>query len=773
MDAARGSTGSADGAPRTVRHLLHATDPGLVRLVGAAHTVGAICLTLAVLGALGFATPFLVAAGSSALVWSMVLTGPREGEQAVTHALGLPAALLSATAAVLLAPYPTVSGAVFVALLFVTVYVRRYGPRGTALGMNAFQMYFVMQFVPLSADQLPRLWAALAVAFGCGALVRFVLLRTSPDRSFARLRRSVRACLGDVAEALAALAGGGAGAGRERSRAGRITPLRRRLRRLHTCALMLQDGVEECAVPPAAARVRTRMTETDVRAERLVVMLLRAGQQGDASAEDFAHHLHLPGPGPRAAGDAGGGDVLAARLRALPDTLARGATTARTDTEPFAESSQAPAAAPASARPGYGRTTDGPPPRSPRPPECPPAVADAHQALTDFEQAAAGLREAFRWSPGTRTGPAPRAQEPAPAPGPAAPPAPARPEPVPEPGGLRRPTTRAAVQVACGAALATVGGQLISADHWYWAVLACWMVFFNTSSTGEIALKGSRRVAGTLVGALVALLVAAPLAGHPWTALVLTLVCVFGMAYTAALSYTAATFFITLMIALLSDLLGSYTDGLLLVRIAETAFGVLCGVVAAVVVLPRATGQRTDALLADALRALADAVTETARRLTSPAADPAPDGPVRAAHTADRRVEELARSLTPLVHPVAPHRTRRRTSLYVLGLLETCAYHARVLAVEAGRGAPGGWSRSPAGALLEERARTLAARLEDLAEGRPGGPPPPTGGGPRAWTPTPDEARVLMHVRRMDDDVRAVAEALPAGRAGRPGGEPA
>ncbi|MGW6407012.1 FUSC family protein [Streptomyces vinaceus] len=758
MDAGRDGPGSPRGALRAVRHVLDATDPGLVRLVGAAHTVGAICLTLVVLWALGFATPFLVAAGSSALVWSMVLTGPKEGEQAVTHALGLPAALLSATAAVLLAPYQVVSGAFFVALLFVTVYVRRYGPRGTALGMNAFQMYFVMQFVPVPADQLPRLWAALAVAFGCGAVVRFVLLRTSPDRSFVRLRRSVRACLADVAEALAALAEeGGDAAARERDRAGRVTALRRRLRRLHTCALMLQDSVEACAAPEAAARVRTRMTETDVRAERLAVMLLRAGQDDGGSTQDFAHHLHLdpPGPGIRTGGASAGGDLLAARVRALPQTLARGGPPVPPVTEAPAAPPPAPATSAGSAQPGAVST-----------------IADADRALTDFEQAAVALREAFRWSPAPGPAPAPASAPPA-----AESPAPAP----PEPGGLRRPTTRAAVQVACGATLATAGGQLISADHWYWAVLACWMVFFNTSSTGEIALKGSRRVAGTLAGALVGLFVASALAGHPWPAFVLTLVCVFGMAYTAALSYTAATFFITLMIALLSDLLGSYTNDLLLIRIAETAFGVLCGVAAALVVLPRATGQRTDALLADALRALADAVTATARRLTSPAADPSPAVLIRTAHTADQRVEELARSLTPLLHPVAPHRARRRTSLYVLGLLETCAYHVRVLAVEAGRGAPGNWSGSPARPLLEERAREVAVRLEVLAEGRADGARPPAAAGAEGTgAPTADEARVLMHFRRMDDDVRAMAEALPrpsppgpAVAGGGPGREPA
>ncbi|MEU8778058.1 FUSC family protein [Streptomyces sp. NPDC048606] len=730
MDAGRERAGPVRGAPRAVRDLLDATDPGLVRLVGAAHTVGAICLALAVLWALGFDTPYLVAAGSSALVWSMVLTGPREAEQAVTHALGLPAALLSATAAVLLAPYPVVSGTFFVALLFVTVYVRRYGPRGTALGMNAFQMYFVMQFVPLPAAGLPRLWAALAVAFACGAVVRFALLRTSPARSFVRLRRSVRACLADVTGALAALADGGDASGRDRDRdrAGRIAALRRRLRRLHTCALMLQDAVEACAAPEVAAPVRTRMTETDVRAERLAVMLLRLGQDGGTSPQDFAHRLHLPVTGVPT-GDAGagaGGASLAARLRALPELVATGAA-------------PAPAARPVPAPVPTAVT----------------ALADAHRALTDFEQAAAGLHEAFR-------------RDPTPGTAPSAPPPPRAPSP-PEPGGLRRPTTRAAVQVACGATLATAGGQLISADHWYWSVLACWMVFFNTSSTGEIALKGSRRVAGTLAGALVGLFVASALAGRPWPAFVLTLVCVFGMAYTAALSYTAATFFITLMIALLSDLLGSYTDGLLWIRIAETTFGVLCGVAAAVVVLPRATGRRTDVLLGDALRALAEAVTATARRLVAPDAEPSPDDLIRAAHTADRRVEELERALTPLVHPVAPHRARRRTSLYVLGLLETCAYHVRVLAVEAGRGEPGSWSRSPARPLLEERARTVADRLEALAEGRvDGARPRAPGGAPEPGAAAPEEARVLKHFRRMDDDVRALTAALRRGGAGAP-----
>ncbi|MCZ9345208.1 FUSC family protein, partial [Streptomyces sp. TRM76130] len=39
-----------------------------------------------------------------------------------------------------------------------------------------------------------------------------------------------------------------------------------------------------------------------------------------------------------------------------------------------------------------------------------------------------------------------------------------------EPTGLRRPTTRAAVQVSVGSTLAIVGGEMLSSERWYWAV---------------------------------------------------------------------------------------------------------------------------------------------------------------------------------------------------------------------------------------------------------------------------------------------------------------
>src|SRR5690606_17729409 len=162
--------------------------------------------------------------------------------------------------------------------------------------------------------------------------------------------------------------------------------------------------------------------------------------------------------------------------------------------------------------------------------------------------------------------------------------------------GLRRPTTRAAVQVAVGSALAIVGGEFLSSHRWYWAVLTCWIVFINTSSTGEILVKGYRRLVGTVLGVAAGIGLATLVGHHTWPAFALVLLLVFAMFYTAPLSYTLMSFFVTAALGLLYTLLHTYSPSVLLLRVEETALGVACGVIAAALVLPVHTGRRTDDL---------------------------------------------------------------------------------------------------------------------------------------------------------------------------------
>lgn len=98
-----------------------------------------------------------------------------------------------------------------------------------------------------------------------------------------------------------------------------------------------------------------------------------------------------------------------------------------------------------------------------------------------------------------------------------------------EPTGLARPSTRVAFQVAVGSAIAILGGELLSPEHLYWALLTCWLVFVNTSSVGEILIKGYRRLAGTVSGVLAGIGLAALVAGHNGTAFALTMACLFGV----------------------------------------------------------------------------------------------------------------------------------------------------------------------------------------------------------------------------------------------------
>ncbi|MFI9831507.1 FUSC family protein [Streptomyces sp. NPDC051913] len=241
--------------------------------------------------------------------------------------------------------------------------------------------------------------------------------------------------------------------------------------------------------------------------------------------------------------------------------------------------------------------------------------------------------------------------------------------------GLARVTTRQAVQATVGAGFALVVGQLVSGERWYWAVGATWWVFVNTASRGETLVRGFRRVLGTVVGIGIGLLVAVPLDGAGLPTAVLLAACVFGIFYTAAVSYTWMMLCVTVLAELLYGLLGVLTPDLLALRLAETGIGALGAALAVLFVLPVTTHTTTDAWIQRALRCVHACTAEAAARLAgTPDADPAP------------RVAELEQSLArvrlsvaPLVHPLNPMLGRKRRARRVLALLDDCAREVRGL----------------------------------------------------------------------------------------------
>ncbi|MFK4541051.1 putative membrane protein YccC [Streptomyces tendae] len=640
-----------------LRDRVAASDPGLLRLTAGLRTVGAIALTLGVLAVFGVDVKHLVAGAMAAMVATFAIREKEPGPQAVTLALGLPVALASVSLSTLLTSRVVLGDAFFVVLIFCAVFVRRFGDRGTALGLIGFQVYFVSLFVGAKVSGLPGLWAAVAVAFASSAVVRFGVVPATPARILSLLRQAFRARLAQlIATQLDLLDAGPDDIEKTLER------LRDGTARLHETALMIQSRLDEGTPDASTARlVQRRIADAEIAAERLGLLLLtaRSAERADTLT------LHLPGapapavgrsPAPGEATETLRRDLTALRTLVLrPPAEARGTALShlRNRLLGYRDEENLPEATAAvqDVFRGIGETAravmglrialDGPQDES----DDSPATARSREEL-DAEDAAIDAGEEA-------------AEE--------------------EQTGLRRPTTRAAVQVAVGSSLAIVGGEFLSSQRWYWAVLTCWIVFINTASTGEILVKGYRRLLGTVLGVVAGIVLAGLVGNHTWTAFGLVLVLIFAMFYTAPLSYTLMSFFVTAMLGLLYTLLHTYSLSVLLLRVEETALGAACGIVAAALVLPIRTDRRTNELLGTVLERLTD--------VTEGAVDQLSGGPeadlLDTARELDQALGDLRAATQPLTHPITPLRARRDTAQYVVALLETCAYHARSLAATA------------------------------------------------------------------------------------------
>ncbi|MHC3470057.1 FUSC family protein [Streptomyces sp. 7R007] len=639
-----------------LRHRVAASDPGLLRLAAGLRTVGAIALTLAVLALLGASVPHLVGGAIAAMVSTFAIREKQRGRQAVTLALGLPVALASLTVAALLHTQRVAGDVFFVVLIFGAVYARRYGDRGTALGLMGFQVYFLSLFVGATASTLPQLYGVVATAFACSALVRFVLVPETPAGILERLRDAFRARLAQLVSAQLELLDAGP---EDVDKA--LEDVRDGTARLHETALMIQGRLEEGTADEGVARlVQRRVADAEIAAERLGLLLLtaRSAERADTLT------LHLPGAPAPAAGP------LPARDEAT-DTLRRDLQALRLLVlRPVATAGGTGLAQVRNRLLGYRDEENLP--------KAPRALQDVFRGVGEAARAVLGLRIALDGpqdesddSPSTT-----RSREELDAEDAAID---AGEETAEKPAGLERPTTRAAVQVAVGSSLAIVGGEFLSSQRWYWAVLTCWIVFINTASTGEILVKGYRRLVGTVLGVVAGLLLAGLVGHHTWTAFALVLLCVFAMFYSAPLSYTLMSFFVTAALGLLYTLLHTYSLSVLVLRVEETALGAACGVIAAAFVLPVRTDRRTN----DLLGAVLDRLAEVAGSALDQLSGGPPVELLDQARELDRALADLRAATQPLTHPVTPLRTRRDTARYVVALLETCAYHARSLAATA------------------------------------------------------------------------------------------
>ncbi|MFC9684510.1 FUSC family protein [Streptomyces sp. NPDC056948] len=727
-----------------LRDRIAASDPGLLRLTAGLRTVGAIALTLAVLSLFGADVHQLVAGAMAAMVATFAIREKQLGPQAVTLALGLPVALASVSLGAFLNARLYVGDIFFVVLIFCAVYGRRFGDRGTALGLIGFQIYFLSLFVGVTVSSLPALCGVMTVAFCSSAVMRFAVVPATPTGVLMRLRLAFRARLAQLVAAQLDLLDAD---GDEMDKA--LDAVREGTARLHETAMMIQAQLDEGTPDESVARlVQRRVADAEIAAERLGLLLLtaRSAERADTLT------LHLPGaPAPSLSAPAVPDEATATLRRDLQAlrTLVLRAGSGDTGTAlahvrnrllGYRDEENLPAA--------------------------PAAVQDVFRGIGESARAVMGLRIALDGpqdesddTPATARSREELDAEDAAIDGGGEEPA------AEEETGLRRPTTRAAVQVAVGSTLAIVGGELLSTQRWYWAVLTCWIVFLNTASTGEILVKGYRRLLGTVFGVVAGIVLAGLVGQHTWTAFALVLVLIFAMFYSAPLSYTLMSFFVTAMLGLLYTLLHTYSLEVLVLRVEETALGAACGVVAAALVLPVRTDRRTNELLGTVLERLADVTEAAVGQLSGGPADELLDK----ARDLDQALADLRAATQPLTHPVTPLRARRHTARYVVALLETCAYHARTLAATAEL-LPTHPSIAADPRLRGAAARTvrnigtIAARVEDEHTGArvETGPSIASLLGSDAGTPRYGRItdRVLRHLERLDEAVVGLARPL-------------
>ncbi|HEY2221970.1 FUSC family protein [Actinomycetospora sp.] len=702
-------------ALESLRTVLVTADPGLARLRLASVAVASMALAAGIIS-LGRATvlagqpvTIVLFAGVLAMISNLAVNETSLNRQRVTTALMALPAFASTVTGTLLSPYRVVADVVFVAVMVAAVYVRRFGPRGFALGMAAFMPFFFTQFLQAKPAQVPALCVAVVVGLGSTFLLRSVVFAERPERTLRRLVDAFRARAHEmvtrVDDVLAAaqqtVPDGGVVAGRspgaEHEQVGEVVleRLYRGRRRLNETALLVEDQLERTTaerVWPGLENevLALRIVDTELGLERLGVAvrrMARAGAPGSGEADQRPTPLALT--------------ALRTGLVHLGRALGRRVPHRRVLGE-LSDARGAVAGLVADTRRGHERVQ--------RAAFAVRRVADS----VEYAQRDAPTRPGDATTEGITLPGVPRAASPVEIAGEASSDgiADGRPDRGEQPGdgeaatgekkeaGLLL-TTRQAVQVGVGTTLAIVIGELLAPQRWYWAVIAAFVVFANTNSRGDLLSRGWGRVVGTVGGVAAGMGLAALTAGNQVVSLILLFVCAFLALYLVRISPGMLAFWITAVLALVYGLIGQFSVETLLLRIEETLAGVAASVLAAFLVLPKGTreafGESVEAFVDTADDVLAGAVGTVLGHGSAP--------PLERARDMDTALATLRARVRPLLvdTPKRRGRSSHRRALRVFVVVDHYARALARLAADLGVSPDPGWAPTLSPALQAVR----------------------------------------------------------------------
>lgn len=216
--------------------------------------------------------------------------------------------------------------------------------------------------------------------------------------------------------------------------------------------------------------------------------------------------------------------------------------------------------------------------------------------------------------------------------------------------------TRTAVQVAVAGVLSIGAGYLLSPQRWYWAAMSAYLVFVNTGSRGATLRKAVERMVGTAAGVAGGMLVGYLLAGQARLELILVFPLLFVAYWILPVSYATMVGTITILVALLYDLMGMLTADVLLLRLEETVLGAAVGTAVAYFVLPTRTGGAVDEAFGKYFAAMDALLVVLADGAEAP--DGADARVLEAARELDRAQGALRAAVRPVVASVPGRRSR-------------------------------------------------------------------------------------------------------------------
>ena len=556
---------------RRLAVLVLASDPGLSRLRMAASAAICVAVALAVefglalvTGATGMSViVFMLFGGLLGMIGSNALAGHKVWANVRTAAF-FPVALgVGLLAGIAVSWSLPVTLAVFVVVMFVAVYIRRFGPDFFFYGLLIWMGFFLSAFIHATIAEFLPMMLAIVVATALVLLLCVTVFRPNPRRTLARIFRSMDARSRNLAHACVLLLEADPSGNDAVSAQRRIVRARAQVRD----AALMSDGwaAHAPALPPgwSAPALRRRLLDTQLSLDRLVAASRALSGASAEHRTEFATAL-----GSYATGDDQAALTACAHLQThseqspgTEDHTVRHAT--RSIAELIAQHPN---------------------------PDSPPQDGDEYEPATllPFGQLPGSPSVAIdvaargtRWNPLARL----------------------------------RFTTRQAIQVAFAGALAIVAGSAISEQRYYWAVIATFVAFTGTGTRTDTARKAINRVLGTLVGLFAGVLLANLTSGHTLWALVVIVASIFCGFYLVRVSYAYMIFFITIMVSQLYSILGEFSDELLALRLGETAIGAAIGIVVALVVTPVSTRDTIAYSERELLSGIADVVDAAGDRL--------------------------------------------------------------------------------------------------------------------------------------------------------------